>query len=82
LSPRTGLSFLVHHSARFRVTKSAVTPRAKNQPCKAAMQLRSLTVDGDGNSVFLRLSVDARYLAALLAGQIKSFPQNMCVTAN
>jgi hypothetical protein len=65
-----------------RSTKSAVTPRAKNQPCKAAMQLRSLTVDREENPVFLRLPVVTRYEAASLAGQIESFPQNMFVTAN
>jgi hypothetical protein len=41
-----------------------------------------LTVAGEKNRVFLRLPVDARYVAASLAGQIKSFPQNMYVTAN
>jgi hypothetical protein len=46
------------------------------------MQLGSLTVDGEENPVFLRLPVDARDVAASLAGQFKSFPQNMHVTAN
>jgi hypothetical protein len=57
-------------------------PPAKTSLRKAAMQLCSLTVDREINPVFFRLSVDARYVAASLAGQFKSFPQNMYVTAN
>jgi hypothetical protein len=46
------------------------------------MQPRGLTADSENKPLFFVLSVDLRHAAASLAGQFKSFPQNMYVTAN
>jgi hypothetical protein len=44
------------------------------------MQARGLTAEREDNPVFFRPSADQRDVVASLAGQFKSFPQNMYVT--
>jgi hypothetical protein len=56
--------------------------RKKSEPRKAAMQAHGLTADSQDKPLFFRLSADQRRAVASLAGQFKSFPQNMYVTAN
>jgi hypothetical protein len=46
------------------------------------MQAHGLTADSQDKPLFFRLSADQRRAVASLAGQFKSFPQNMYVTAN
>jgi hypothetical protein len=46
------------------------------------MQARGLTADSESKPVFFRLSADQPRGIAAFAGQFKSFPQNMYVTAN
>jgi hypothetical protein len=83
LSPRTGLSFLAYLSGAFPLYEiSRHATREKSGPRKAAMPVRGLTVGREDIPVFLRLSADQRGVVASLAGQFKSFPQNMYVTPN
>jgi hypothetical protein len=46
------------------------------------MSRRDLTVDWEDNAAFATLSVDSRAVIRAVAGQRKSFPQNIPVPAN
>jgi hypothetical protein len=46
------------------------------------MQVRGLTADAEDKPLFFRISADQPRAIAAFAGQFKSFPQNMYVTAN
>ena len=50
---------------------------SRYDPRNVAMQPCGLTVDSPDNPVFLRLSVNERCVVASLAGQRRSFPQNI-----
>jgi hypothetical protein len=83
LSPRTGLSFLAHLSgALLPLAISRHTACKKSDLRKAAMQVRGLTADAEDKPLFFRISADQPRAIAAFAGQSKSFPQNMYVTAN
>jgi hypothetical protein len=83
LSPRTGLSFLAHLSGSVAAASiSRHTACKKSGARKAAMQVRGLTADAEDKPLFFRISADQPRAIAAFAGQFKSFPQNMYVTAN